>query len=109
VVGFVLHVVVGQGFALGYAAAYAVVDGAGWWVVGGALGVAHGAVALTVLVPLLPGVHLRLASERAGPGERALLEPPGLLALHYGAATPAVTAAAHVVYGLSLGVLFGAS
>lgn len=108
VAGFFLHLVVGQGFAAGYAGVYALVDGDPWWL-GGVLGLVHVAVALTVLVPLLPGVHPRVASERAGPDERALLEPPGLLALHYGRATPAVTTVAHVAYGLTLGVLFGAS
>ena len=32
---------------------------------------------LTVLVPMLVGVHPRMASERAGPASTAVLEPPG--------------------------------
>ena len=56
VAGFFIHLVNGQLFALVYAAAFAAVGRATWW--GGAiLGVVHGAVALLVLVPLLPGVH----------------------------------------------------
>jgi hypothetical protein len=33
-----------------------------------------------------------------------VLEPPGLLALNYGIATPLVTVTAHVVYGIVLGL-----
>src|SRR5213082_536341 len=56
VAGFFVHLAVGQGFALGYAAAFALLDRATWWI-GALLGVVHVAIALTVLVPLLPGVH----------------------------------------------------
>ena len=38
----------------------------------------------------------------------AVLEPPGLLALNYGAQTPAVAIVAHLVYGIVLGLLFQA-
>jgi hypothetical protein len=62
-------------------------------------------VALTVILPLLPGVHPRMASTRAGPSSRAVLEPPGLLGLNYGVQTPAVAVAAHMVYGSMLGLL----
>jgi hypothetical protein len=37
-----------------------------------------------------------------------VLEPPGLLALNYGAGTPVVTLVAHLVYGAVLGLLLGA-
>ena len=68
VAGFFIHMLIGQGFALGYAATFALLDRANWWL-GGLLGLLHAAVALTVLVPLLPGVHPRMASERAGPAQ----------------------------------------
>ena len=107
VAGFFVHLAIGQGFALGYAAAFALLDQATWWI-GGLLGVLHGAVALTVLVPLLAGVHPRMASHRAGPGSTAVLEPPGLFGLNYGAETPQVAAVAHTVYGILLGLLLTA-
>jgi hypothetical protein len=103
VAGFVMHLGMGQVFALFYAAGFAALDRNGWWL-GALFGVAHAAVALTVLVPLLPGLHPRMASDRAGPNSVAVLEPPGPLALHYGYATPAVTIAAHVLYGAALGL-----
>ena len=62
-------------------------------------------VALGVLVPLLPGVHPRMASERAGRSTEPGLEPPGLFALNYGRETPFITLAAHLLYGVALGLL----
>jgi hypothetical protein len=108
VAGFFIHVVDGQGFALGYAAAFAAMDEATWWV-GGLLGLVHGAVALLVIVPLLPGVHPHMASERAGLSSGAALEPPGLLGLNYGRQTPVVALLAHVAFGIALGLLLDPS
>jgi hypothetical protein len=107
VAGFVIHLVIGQAFALGYAATFAVLHQATWWL-GAFLGVLHVSVALTVLLPLLQGVHPRMASHRSGPSSTAVLEPPGLLAINYGIQTPAVAIAAHLVYGLMLGLLLEA-
>jgi hypothetical protein len=104
VVGFFVHLVNGQAFALGYAASFALLDAAGWWR-GALLGVLHGAIALGAIVPLLVGVHPRMASERAGLGAGAALEPPGLLALNYGRETPIVTLLAHAAFGAALGLL----
>jgi hypothetical protein len=103
VVGVAVHLGFGQLFAAFYAAGFATLDRAGWGL-GALFGLVHAVVALTVLVPLLPGVHSRMASERAGPDSTAVLEPPGLLARNYGLATPLVTVAAHVVYGTVLGL-----
>ena len=105
--GFLLHLVAGQVFALGYALVFALLHRATWWL-GGLLGLLHVAVALMVILPLVPGLHPRMASQRAGPESRAVLEPPGLLALSYGVQTPAVAILAHVVYGVVLGLLLQA-
>ena len=98
VAGFFLHLVIGQGFALGYAASFSLLDLATWWL-GGLLGLLHVAVSLTVLVPLLDGVHPRMASHRAGRSSTAVLEPPGLGGLNYGGQTPVVTIAAFEDHG----------
>lgn len=108
VAGFFIHMVNGQAFALGYAAAFAAAGEATWWA-GALLGALHGAIALLVIVPLLPALHPHMASERAGLTQGAALEPPGLMALNYGRETPVVTMIAHVVYGIALGVLLGPS
>lgn len=107
VAGFFIHLLVGQGFALGYAATFALLHRATWWL-GMLLGLLHVAIALTVILPLLPGVHPRMASHRAGPSSTAALEPPGLLAVNYGLQTPAVAVVAHLVYGAALGLLLQA-
>ncbi|MBO0868929.1 MAG: hypothetical protein J2P15_10215 [Micromonosporaceae bacterium] len=104
VAGFFIHLVMGQVYALGYALVFAVLHRATWWL-GAILGLLHVTIALTALVPLLAGVSPRIASYRAGPGSRAVLEPPGLLGLNYGLRTPAATVAAHLVYGIALGLL----
>jgi uncharacterized membrane protein YagU involved in acid resistance len=107
VAGFFLHLLAGQVFALGYAATFALLHRATWWL-GALLGALHVVIALAVLLPLLPGVHPRMASHRAGPASTAGLEPPGLFALNYGVQTPAVTVLAHLVYGAVLGLLLQA-
>ena len=107
IAGFFIHLAFGQLFALGYAAAFALLHQASWWL-GALLGLLHVAVALTILLPLLPGVNPRMASERAGPSSTAVLEPPGLLGLNYGFQTPAVAIVAHLIYGAVLGLLLQA-
>jgi hypothetical protein len=103
VAGFVVHLAIGQVFAAFYAAGFDALDASDWWL-GGIFGLVHAVVALAVLVPLLPGVHPRMASERAGPVSTATLEPPGLFALNYGASTPVVTVLAHAAFGVTLGL-----
>jgi hypothetical protein len=102
VVGFGIHFVNGWLFALVYAAAFQALRKSNVWL-GAILGLAHGVFVLVAVLPLLPGVHPRMASDFAGPEPTRLLEPPGFLVLHYGYQTPLVTAIAHVAYGAVLG------
>lgn len=102
VIGSLVHLINGQIFALLYASAFSLLGEASW-LLGGVFGAFHGFAALTVAVPLLPGVHPRMASDRSGPSLAPVLEPPGFLGLNYGAETPAITLLAHVVYGMLLG------
>src|SRR5262249_1752077 len=102
--GFVIHLTMGQVFALGYALVFAILHRATWWR-GAMLGPLHVTFALPALVPLLAGLNPRIASYRAGPGSNAVLEPPGLLGLNYGVRTPATTVVAHLAYGIALGIL----
>lgn len=105
--GFFVHLIMGQFFALFYAAGFAALGVATWWL-GAGFGLIHAAIAGAVLVPLLPTAHPRMATERAGPSSQILLEPPGLFALNYGWGTPLVTVAAHAVYGTVLGLFLHA-
>jgi hypothetical protein len=102
VVGTFVHLANGQVFAILYTAAFALIGWATWWL-GAIFGLLHGIAALTLILPMLPGVHPRMASTRAGPELSAVLEPPGPLALNYGVRTPLVALVAHMAYGAVLG------
>lgn len=104
IVGVVAHLIAGQFFALLYALGFWQLGRSGP-IVGGIFGLVHGLAALTVIIPLLPGIHPRMASERSGPEMDAVLEPPGLFALNFGAPTFLVTLVAHVLFGITLGLL----
>jgi hypothetical protein len=100
--GFFLHLAAGLVFASLYAAAFALL-GTSSLLLGGLFGLVHGVAALVLIVPLLPTVHPRMASERTGPDFEVGLEPPGHLALNYGRLTPLVAMVAHAAYGAVLG------
>jgi hypothetical protein len=106
-VGFFIHLAMGQVFALVYAASFALLGLATWWL-GMLFGAFHALVVVTVLLRVMAGVHPRMATERSGPEVGARLEPPGLLARNYGSRTPLFMIAAHLAYGTSLGVLLTA-
>jgi hypothetical protein len=103
--GFAIHLVNGWIFSLIYAATLHAWGGPAWWK-GVAIGVVHAMFVLAVGLPALPGLHPRMASEAQGPTVVRQLEPPGFLALHYGARTPVSVVFAHVVYGLVMGVMY---
>jgi hypothetical protein len=103
--GFALHFASGWVFALFYAFLFEDWGRASWWL-GTATGLAHGLAVLTLLMPVLPAVHPRMASESRGPEPTKALEPPGFLALNYGRQTPVVTLLAHMTYGGILGACY---
>lgn len=105
IVGIAVHVVNGWAFALLYLALFRTWGGGGIWR-GAAVGAAHAAFVLTVLMPAFPGLHPRMAGEQRGPTTRRQLEPPGFLAFHYGYQTPLSVLVAHVVYGAMLGAFY---
>jgi hypothetical protein len=61
---------------------------------------------VVALLPLLPGLHPRMASEHRGPEPTRALEPPGFLGLNYGHRTPLIALLAHVMYGAILGAFY---
>ena len=86
--GFFIHLAIGQGFALGYAAAFALLGRATWWN-GALLGLPtrrspRRASSRSCREPI-PAWHRRAPVPPAPP-----LEPPGLFALNYGLQTPLV-------------------
>lgn len=103
--GFGMHLVNGWLFASLYAAAFQSWRRATWWL-GAAIGLAHALVVLVATVPLLPGLHPRMASEEQGPTPTRQLEPPGFMALNYGRRTPLSVILSHLVYGSILGAFY---
>ena len=100
--GLVFYLLGGWLFAFVYYFIFASIGRTGWDV-GLLIGAVHGLVLLVMMLPLLPYVHPRMASEYEGPIRGRRLQPPGFLALNYGYRTPLTTVAAHALYGLILG------
>jgi len=100
--GVLAHAANGWVLAFVYAVVFQAVGYAGWGL-GALLGAVHGALVLVVLMPILPAIHPRMASEHQGPEPTRGLEPPGFFALNYGRMTPTMTLVAHTLYGITLG------
>jgi len=105
VYGTALHFINGWLFGSVYVVAFHTWGRAGA-LRGALIGLVHGMFILVAVLPLLPGAHRRMASDFTGPQPTTDLEPPGFIALNYGRATPALTLAAHVVYGAILGSFY---
>jgi hypothetical protein len=105
VVGFGVHFLSGWVLAFVYAAVFESWRLATWWLGLGA-GLVHGLFVLLALMPIMPGLHPRMASEQRGPEPTRQLEPPGFLALNYGHRTPLSLIVAHMLYGTILGAFY---
>jgi uncharacterized membrane protein YagU involved in acid resistance len=103
--GVLLHVINGWLFSLIYVAAFHLWGGPAWWK-GALIGLVHAWFVLTAAMPVLPGLHPRMAGETRGPTVVRQLEPPGFLALHYGIQTPISIVIAHLVFGAILGAFY---
>lgn len=102
IVGFLAHLLLGWLLAVIYALAFESWGSATWWL-GAAIGIVHALIVLVAVMPMMPNVHPRMASERRGPEPTRQLEPPGFLAMHYGRRTPLITLIAHILYGAVIG------
>jgi hypothetical protein len=107
VAGIAMHVLNGWLFSAIYVAAFHLWGGAAWWK-GALIGAVHSGFVLAVLMPVLPSMHPRMASETSGPTIVRGLEPPGFLALHYGSRTPLSVLLAHMLFGAILGAFYRA-
>ena len=87
VYGTLIHFVNGWLFSLIYVSAFEQLGRATWWF-GGLTGLVHGLFVITVVLPLLPAMHPRMASPLRGPTVVRYLEPPGFFGLNYGTRTP---------------------
>jgi hypothetical protein len=101
--GYVLHFVIGQGFAFVYYGVFVAIGQSGW-ALGALFGLLHGLFAGSALVSvLLPVVHPRMGTSVSSAADRPLLEAPGFMMLNYGRQTPLVTLLAHIAYGAIVG------
>ena len=103
--GVVLHFLNGWAFSIVYIIAFHTAHIFTWWF-GALLGFLHGAFVAAVALPVMPGVHPRMASELRGPTAARQLEPPGFLGLNYGVRTPISILIAHIAFGALLGALY---
>lgn len=103
--GFILHLLDGWGFAAIYAMVFESWRRSTWWL-GAAIGLIHALFVLAVALPVLPGLHPRMASEQQGPTPTKQLEPPGFFALNYGRRTPLSVIVAHLLFGAILGAFY---
>jgi hypothetical protein len=103
VIGYVAYALGGWLFALVYLALFISIGRAGWWL-GALFGAAHGVVLLVAILPLVPYVHPRMATDYDGPARSHRLEPPGFIGLNYGYRTPLAVLVAHSAYGAVLGL-----
>lgn len=102
-IGYALHFVVGEAFALVYFAVLSAIDTNGW-AIGALFGLLHAIVSATALVNiLLPVVHPRMGSTLSAANSSPLLEPPGFLMRNYGRGTLVATLLAHIAYGTIVG------
>ena len=103
--GVAIHLMNGWVFSLLYVATFQVAGIYTWWF-GAIIGLVQGAFVLAVALPILPGLHPRMASELRGPTVVRQLEPPGFLGRHYGVRTPISVLFGHLVFGIILGLLY---
>jgi len=103
--GFTIYLAGGWLFALLYGWVFESLHAASWWV-GAGLGFGQALFMLLVLLPLLPSFHPRMASPWDGPEASRRIEPPGFLALHYGARAPLIHIASQMLFGAILGATY---
>lgn len=105
VIGFMFYMIGAWVFAALYWWIFAGLGGATWWL-GALLGGLHALFLLVVVLPLLPYLHPRMATEYDGPTATRRLEPPGFMGLNYGRRTPLTVLLGHAAYGAILGACY---
>jgi hypothetical protein len=101
ILGFIFYFLGGVLFAFIYLFLFSVI-GTTHWLAGLVIGAFHGLFFLVVVLPVLPYLHPRMATEYDGPSVLRRLEPPGFMGLNYGYRTPLTTLVGHASYGLMM-------
>lgn len=104
IIGFLLYIAGGCVFTLIYCHIFSVLKFHTVWA-GLVLGLFQGLVMLLVFLPLLPYFHPRMSSPYDGPTDQRQIEPPGFMALHYGARAPLI----HLIGQMAFGAIIGAA
>ncbi len=112
VLGLFTHLVVMSALVFGTIygllfAAFAVAEDDAWWV-GAVFGAVHAVVA-GIAFAMMPVMHPRMGGHAAaaGAGARGVwLESPGPFGKNYGSVTPAGVVMAHVVYGVTVALVY---
>lgn len=103
--GAMAHMANGWLFALLYGAFFQSLGRASI-LIGAIFGLVQGLFVLTTVMPLMPSLNRRMATEHQGPALQKRIQPPGFMALNYGRSTPVATLIAHIVYGAILGAFY---
>ncbi len=77
-------------FSFLYALFFESLNRVNWWL-DILFGLIHGLIVLIAIIPMLPEIHPRMASEKQGPTPTRMIEPPGFMALNYGRRNPLST------------------
>lgn len=97
--GYAMHFVAGQVFALVYFGIFTAIGHRSWWL-GAVFGLAHGLLAGIALVNvLLPVIHPRMGTPLSSRRRPTPAGGPGFMMLNDGRRTPLATIAAHIAYG----------
>jgi hypothetical protein len=102
--GFICYLCGGWLFTAAYYYLFSKIGASG--LTGALFGLFQGLFMLLVLLPMLPSVHPRMASPYDGPEAERRIEPPGFLALHYGAAAPIAHLLGQMLFGAILGFTY---
>ena len=112
ILGYTAYLIGGFLFGLLYALVMGAFPAASVWayILAGVLtGLVHGLFLVTVALPLWPNIHPRLTSDYDGPEALIRMEPPGPFGTNYGFATPGVAVGAQTLFGLLMGIGYGAA
>ena len=103
--GFLCYLIGGWIFAAFYVWIFISLGFGNAWT-GAVIGLCQGFFMLLVLMPLLPSIHPRMSSPHDGPISARRIEPPGFMALHYGARAPLIHLMGQIVFGAILGSIY---
>jgi hypothetical protein len=98
-IGFMMHFMMGTVFGIIYAALFEAFGVSSYVLWGAVFGLAHGLIA-GMAMAMMPAMHPRM-------GEGRVLSAPGPFAVNWGGMLPVGIIALHIVFGLTVGAIYG--